>query len=425
MRKQDSTIIPENLIPAFSVRNRNSRSVWSAVHSTAFFRRLILFTALACFSAFPATLRAAEEITVSGEVVVGQVKPIPVSLSGFSGEVAEVLRLDLYVMGFSFTDPSSAQYQINGSNNGNIQGRVTEPHNQSTKLSKSYSGASIRRQAHAFADDIVYAITGKKGIAQTMIAFKNDTGATSEIFVSDFDGYGPQQVTKDGTIVAAPCWMPGKLVLYYTSYKRGNPDIYYHDLDSRQRHPIASYSGLNTSAAVSPDGRHVAMILSKSGSPDVYVCDADGSNLRQLTKTREDESSPCWSGDGQWICFAAKIGERRGLYKVPASGGQPQKISTVGVGSPTEPDWSPDNKWIVFTAMRGNGFDICVIPSKGGEATVLVSGEDPSFAPNSRTVVYARRQGNGRVLSLLDVLTKQFKDVSRISGSNSQPSWAR
>src|SRR5947207_9046412 len=323
---------------------------------------------------------AVAEIVVPGES--GTAKPIPVSMSGFSGEVAQVLQFDLYVMGFTFTGADAAQYLISGSNNGNVQGRVTDPHNQSTKLSKAYSGASARRQAHAFADDIVFAITGKKGIAGTMIAFKNDTGPTSEIFVSDFDGFGPQQVTKDNTIVAAPCWVPGHLALYYTSYKRSNPDIYYHDLTTRERRPIASYSGLNTSAAVSPDGRRVAMILSKSGSPDVYVCDADGSNLKQLTKTREDESSPCWSGDGQWVCFAAKIGERRALYKVSVSGGQPQRIPTTGVGSPTEPDWSPDGQWIVFTSMNRTGFDVCVIASTGGTAIALVSVEHPSGAPN-------------------------------------------
>jgi len=73
------------------------------------------------------------------------------------------------------------------------------------------------------------------------------------------------------------------------------------------------------------------------------------------------------------------------------------------------------------------GFEICVVPATGGSATVLVSGEDPSWAPNSRTVVFARRSGGSRRLSLLDVFTKQYKDVSRISvsGSKSQPSWAK
>ena len=160
------------------------------------------------------------------------------------------------------------------------------------------------------------------------------------------------------------------------------------------------------------------------GTVDLWVANADGSGLKQLTKTREDDSSPCWSPDGQWICFATKINERRSLCKIPASGGTVQRISTGGISNPSEPDWSPDGKWIVFTAQMG-GFDLCVVPASGGTATVLVSGEDPSWAPNSRTVVYARRQGGRRTLSLLDVPTKQTKDVSRISGSNSQPSWAR
>jgi TolB protein len=112
------------------------------------------------------------------------------------------------------------------------------------------------------------------------------------------------------------------------------------------------------------------------------------------------------------------------LCKISASGGAVQRITTSGVSNPTEPDWSPDGKWIVFTAQMG-GFEICVVPAAGGTATVLVSGEDPSWAPNSRTVVMVRRQGSHRTLSLLDVPTKQTKDITRLSGSNSQPSWAK
>jgi len=380
-----------------------------------------IFRLVACFLACPAL---ADKIFVPGES--GEGKLIPISISGFTGEVDETLKFDLEIAGFSNVGSEAAQYLVSGSNNGNVQGRLTDPHNRSTLLSKAYSGASLRRQTHAFADDIVLAITGKKGIAQTKIAFKGETGSNGEIFIADYDGHNAQAVTKDNTLVAAPCWAPGRLALYYTSYKFGSPDIFYHDLSTGERRAIARYSGLNTSAAVSPDSRRVAMILSKGGSPDVYVCDADGSNLRRLTATREDESSPCWSPDGQWICYATKIAERRSLCKVPASGGPAQRIPTSGVSSPTEPDWSPDGKWIAFTA-QWRDFQICVIPAGGGTAVALVEGEDPSWAPNSRTLVYARRQGGHRVLSLLDVMTKQVKDVSRISGSKSQsqPSWAR
>lgn len=376
--------------------------------------------------AFSFCAMAQSEVDVTKHTMKPAVEPPTwVSLSGFTGEADSVIRYDLYVQGFNFTNAESAQYVITGSSSGNLQGRVTDPHNKSTILSKAYSGASIRRQAHLFVDELMTAL-GRKGISQTKIAFKVDTGANSEIYVSDFDGHTAQAVTADNTIVAAPTWAPGRLAVYYTSYKLGNPDIFYHDLSSGQRRVFSRYSGLNTSAAVSPDGRKVAMILSKGGSPDVWVCNTDGTGLLRLTNTREDESSPCWSPDSQWICYATKMNERRVLCKISASGGQPQRIPTSGVLNPTEPDWSPDGKWIAFTAQMG-GFEICVVPAGGGAVTELVAGEDPSWSPNSRTLVYARREGGRRALSLLDVPTKQYKDVSRISGSgsNSQPSWAK
>ena len=370
--------------------------------------------------------RGQEEINISTTIQVpGQTRPIPVSLEGFTGEAADVLKFDLYVQGFTFVVPEAAQYKISGSSTGNVQGYVTDAISRQTKFSRSYTGASLRRQAHAFADDIVFAITGKAGIGQTKIAFKATAAGygPGEIYVSDFDGHNAQALTHDNAIVAAPAWVPGRLALYYTSYQPGNPDIFYHNLSTGQRRIIARFSGLNTGAAVSPDGSMVAMILDLSGSPNVWVCNADGTNFKQLTTTEED-SSPCWSPDGQWICFATKIHERRVLAKVPAGGGTMQRISTSGVSNPTDPDWSPDGKWIAFTSQMGD-FNICIVPADGGTPTVLVTGQHPSWSPNSRTLVLNHAVGYRQVLSVLDVMTKQVKDIGRISGNDSQPAWAK
>jgi TolB protein len=371
--------------------------------------------------------RAQDEINISTTIQVpGQTKPIPVCIEGFTGEVADVLKFDLYVQGFSFVAPGAAQYKIGGSNAGNVSGYLQDLIGRQTKFSRTYTGANLRKQAHAFADDIVEAVTGKKGVGQTKIAFVDAPASygAGEIYVGDFDGHNAQAVTHDHTIVGAPAWVPGKLALYYTSYQLGNPDIFYHNLSTGERRVIAKFSGLNTSAAVSPDSTKLAMILSKSGSPDVWVCNSDGSNLKQLTATPEDESSPCWSPDGQWICFATKIHGRRELAKVPAGGGPMQRIPTSGVLNPTEPEWSPDNKWIAFTSQMGD-FNICIVPAAGGTATVLVAGEDPSWSPNSRTLIYTRRARGHYTLSVLDAMTKQDKDVDRISGYDSQPAWAK
>jgi TolB protein len=166
------------------------------------------------------------------------------------------------------------------------------------------------------------------------------------------------------------------------------------------------------------------MVLSRSGSPNIWVANINGSGLKKLTSTSED-SSPCWSPDGQWICFATKMAERRVLAKVPAGGGAVQRLPTSGASNPTEPDWSPDCKWIAFTRQAGE-FDICVMPADSSQPpTVLVAGEDPSWSPNSRTLIFTRRSGGRYLLSVLDVFTKQVKDVARISGDDSEPAWAK
>ena len=387
--------------------------------------KISLLIALAVAAA--GSVRAQNELTITREVQgIGNTKPVPISLEGFTGEAADVLKFDLYVQGFTFVAPDAAQYQISGISAGNVQGRLTDRIARTTLVSRSYTGASLRRQAHAFADDIVLAVTHKNGIGQTRIAFKAQfPNGNGEIYVADFDGHNAEAVTHDNAIVAAPAWVPGRLALYYTSYQPGNPDIFYHNLSTGERRVIAGYSGLNTSAAVSPDGSRVAMILSKGGSPDVWECNAEGGGLRQLTRTPEDESSPCWSPNGQWICYATKVHERRVLAKIPAGGGDMQRLPTAGAPNPTEPDWSPDGKWIAFTSQAGE-FDICVMPADGSAPpTLLVRGEDPSWSPNSRTLIFTRRTGGRYTLSLLDVFTKQVKDIARISGNDSQPAWAR
>lgn len=367
-----------------------------------------------------------ERIRISAEAWV-TTPPIPIAMSGYTGEVDRVLRFDLEVAGFKFVSESdgSCQYVLKGGSAGRVEGRLTDVVKGATLFAKAYSGGSARSQAHALADDVVLEVTGKAGIARTKIAFKATQGQTSEVYVSDYDGHNAVPATQDKSIAAAPTWRPGHRMLFYTTYKLGNPDIVSQDLDSQARRVVARYSGSNISPAVSPDGQRVAMVLSKGGSPDVYVANIDGTGLKQVTQTRDDESSPCWSADGRTICFATRIDGRRTLAQVSADGGSVRRIATTGVVNPSEPDWSPDGKYIAFTAQMG-GFEICLVKAGGGEVKLLTSGEDPCWAPNSRTLIFTKRGSGGkRSLSLLDVPTKQSKDVPQNFGICSQPSWAR
>ena len=376
-------------------------------------------------AATAATPLVAQELKFDVNVYRDGSKAIPVSLSGFNGEVATTLRFDLEVAGCAVVSAEQAQVLIHGTNGTRLEGFVSD-RAKNYLLSKAYTGANQRQLAHAFADDVIFALTKVRGIAQTRVAFKvkavNNTG---EIYVADYDGHGAAPITADHAIIAAPSWGAGSQWLAYTSYKLNNADIFSHNLVTGERHIVARYGGSNMSPAVAPGGRLVAMVLSKGGKPDLYVADIHGRGLQQLTHSREGVASPCWSPDGQTICYVSSDDGQAQLYRIGANGGAPQRIRTTGVFNATEPDWSPDGKMIAFTTQRG-GFEVCIVPAAGGDVQSLVSGQDATWAPNSRTLMFCKRGTGGPLsLSLLDVPTKRVKDVPLNLGNCSQPTWAR
>jgi len=384
------------------------------------------FILVSSFLTAIATLAADDSRIVIEQYVdsLGFTKPVPVYVTGFSGEVDSTLRFDLSFMGFEIVSADKARYTIQKNNGAGVGATIPQ-----AQYNKVFTGGSTRQQTHALADDIAQTLTQKTGIAQTRIAFKarRESYGAGEIFISDYDGFNYQPVTKDGTICAAPCWANHNTLFYMSHKLSGKPDILSHNLNTGARKAVARFPGMNSSPAVSPDGRRLAMILSKSGSHDLWVSDLDGGNLKQLTTTKEDESSPCWSPDSRTICFVSRQSSKAQLYTIPADGGATQHLQTGGISNPSEPDWSPDGKYIVFTANMGS-FQICVVPMQGplrGTATTLVAGEDPVWAPNSRAVMFVKNVNNRHVLALLDVPSKLTKEIGKIPGDASQPSWAR
>lgn len=352
--------------------------------------------------------------------------PYPVYITGLSGEALKVLSFDLEVGGCNLVAKDKATHVVTASNEGNIVAKFTDKSGDIQFFNRSYKNGTTRLQAHALAGDIIKVLTGKDSIFNDKIAFCINTATDkNEIYIADFDGANPQQITRDGSLIRGLTWGPENRSLFYCSYMKGNPDIYFHDLQEGKRNRIAAYTGLNTSPEVSPDGTKVAMILSKNGNPELYVSNLDGSDLKRLTNTSKDESSPCWSPDGKTICFSSRLSGYSRLYTIPATGGTPKRINTSGVGSATEPDWSPDGKTIAFTTVVKGGFQICTVPVKGGVVEVLAAGTSPKWASNSRTLIFSRKLDKKSILLMLDVPTKKTKTISNVSGSASQPCWTR
>jgi Tol biopolymer transport system component len=132
------------------------------------------------------------------------------------------------------------------------------------------------------------------------------------------------------------------------------------------------------SAATSPDGKSVVFY----GAGQLWLKDREGSVPRPLTPVNERlQMMPAWSPNGQWIAYVSwKDGELGSVWKVPASGGKPVRL-TSEVGEYLFPTWSPDGKQIAVASgsletLRGDTLNanpywyLSELPAAGGKPVV-------------------------------------------------------
>jgi TolB protein len=285
----------------------------------------------------------------------------------------------------------------------------------------------VRRLAHVVADEIVLAVTGRRGMAAGRLALVGNRTGKKELYLMDADGHGLQQLTRDNSINISPRWGPGGRQLVYTSYLKGFPDIFLIEIASGARRRIAHYSGLNTGGAISPNGREIAMILSKDGNPELYVRDVHGGQPIRLTQTpRAAEASPSWSPDGRRIVYVSDQGGSPQLYIISRDGGPPRRLTSRGSQN-VAPDWGPHNV-IAYASLFGGRWNICIIDPEGGEARQITGGdadyEDPSWAPNQRHLAAARSIRYASRVVLLDTMGDAPVVLTDYPGDWTSPVWA-
>jgi TolB protein len=358
---------------------------------------------------------------------------ITIDLSGIktAGDSAskmflQTLEKDLRLSGWFDPVRAGGEIRVNGSSSSSGSElkagcQVIRLNNQSVVLSKNYNGQT-REIAHRMADDIVEAVTGHKGIASMRIVLVGNRTGKKELYLCDGDGGGARQLTGEGRIAISPNWGPDGNTIVYTSYMRDFPDICRIDLSRNRRETLANYGGLNTGAAISPDGKDMALILSKDGNPELYIKNLRSGKLTRLTNSpRAAEASPDWSPDGSQIVYASDqngVG-RPQLYIISREGGTPRRISSRGTEN-VAPDWGP-NGLIACSSRQGGQYIIAVIQPSNGQTVYLncdgADYEDPSWAPDGRHIVAARSSNHQSSLYLLDTVSD--RPVALLTGGGS------
>jgi tricorn protease len=83
---------------------------------------------------------------------------------------------------------------------------------------------------------------------------------------------------------------------------------------------------------------------------NIWIANRDGGNLRRLTSGGH-EHNPFFSPDGSQIAFTGDYDGTRGVYVVPAGGGEPRRL-TYHPADFNVQGWTPDGRRILFTSAR-------------------------------------------------------------------------
>jgi eukaryotic-like serine/threonine-protein kinase len=273
------------------------------------------------------------------------------------------------------------------------------------------------------------------------VAFISNRDGRFNIYVTLVHGGNLVQVTRDANLKRGPIWSPDGATLAYAQINESgvwdiwevpalggtprrvilnaadpawSPDghslAYFNPVDGAIW--ISGVSGENAHLAVppweaggwdtqprfSPDGRRLAFAARYSdGAPydELAVADLDSGKTRLLTHDNALALSPAWSSDGRFIYFASSRGGTINIWKIAASGGEPQQI-TAGEGDDADLDVSADGKRIVFGTLRQK-VAIAQLDLHGspGQQSVRILTADPArnqfgpaYSPDGKYLAY-------------------------------------
>jgi len=288
-----------------------------------------------------------------------------------------------------------------------------------------FTDASLRETMHRFVDDVLEALTGERGVAETKIAYVQQNGREKEIWMMDYDGENPRQVTHDRSLSLSPTWAPWGTEIAFTTFKRGNPDLYLFDLTRGASYPFSTRPGLNTAPCYSPDGKWIALTLSRDGNSEVYLVSRDAQSAKRLTRNTVIDTSPSFSPTGREIVFTSNRTGSPQVFVMDAEGLN-QRLLTIEGSYNDSPQWSPKGDKITYAARHDGIFDVIVMDANGNNPIQITSNaghnENPHWSADGRKIVFSSSREGKRQIFLMNA---DGSDVVRLTqGSESfNPSW--
>jgi len=299
-------------------------------------------------------------------------------------------------------------------------------------VGKRYSGASrqVPSMAHRFANEIVYAFTGVRGIFGTEIAFTAHPakGRGKEVYVLGMDGHNLRMVTDNRSFNLFPRWSPDGQWLAYTSFRTGVPVIYLRNVSTGAEKELVRLGSTKSPGGFSPDGQWLYVSVSQDGDSDIYRVRVVGGDAQKMVGGSGLDVSPVAAPDGRRIAFVSDRGGSPQVYVKTL--GEPAEVRiSQGSGYATSPSWSPAGDRIAYTARVEGKFAIFSVAPDGSDLRPVASApdancEDPSFAPDGRSLVYTYRKRGYSELKIISLDGRRERTLATGLGDMGSPSWS-
>lgn len=297
-------------------------------------------------------------------------------------------------------------------------------------LGKRYVGKAEDRKkiVRKLAGDVLFALTGGRGVFASRIAFVMKSSKISDIYTISFDGSDLVKETNSNTIHMSPRWSPNGRYLSFTSFERGTPVFYVKDMLNSNKSKISDFQGINLPGGWSPESSKVLLTLSKDGNEEIYVMDFINRRLlKRLTKDFAIDVSPAWSPDGSKIAFVSNRAGSPQIYLMNAEGGDLKRLTFEGHYN-TSPSWSPQGNKIAYEGMTGGRFQIFLIGSDGANRQQLTfdsaDSESPSWSPDGRYIVFNKNKNGKKKIYIMNANGSNIRVLYEGSGDCSSPSWS-
>jgi TolB protein len=287
--------------------------------------------------------------------------------------------------------------------------------------------ADLRLAAHRIADAVYEKLTGHKGVFSTRIAYVSKTANRYALWVADADGdpASAQMALVSPEPIISPSWSPDASELAYVSFEARKAVVHVQEIASGRRRTVASFRGSNSAPAFSPDGKLLAVTLSRDGGSQLYLMSRTGENVRRLTQSNAIDTEAAWAPDGQSLYFVSDRGGGPQVYRVGVVGGAVERVTFQGNYN-ISPAVSPDGRYLAYITRTGGAFRLMLLELGASGVTELTDGNDdesPSFAPNGRLIMYATRTA-GRDVLMTTTLDGKIKAILATPQTDvREPTW--